>query len=446
MKKITNSIAFSKVKDFNSNTINSHNWRKNKTHSDNIDIGRIKYNYYSNQQKYSSIKAIMDEKYKEELKKRNSIQTRKDRVLNSFYKEENKKCTAGEFIFQLGNIDLWDGIDFTNQETRNEIIKQYLNYIEKYQEIDNYNSSKPMKILDISIHFDEASPHAHIVYTRETIKEKKGIVWTEPVGTTIPKNEYEEINNKFQDYLAKTPFILNDIEYNIQKRNEDNSLNHLTVQEYKRYIHSYKKLEEELKIENKEKLNELKKEIMQMVGEYNSSNYYNFDTFLESNSEKIINKLGLEKKKEIQKTLLTNLIELENEIDQNKKKLFKIKKELQDDKIVKKIVEEKTNELNEKNQQLKIQISELNEKNNELKQGKEIYKSKCGELIKQNDKLEKNNEFLKTSVVKLYNKVYQFLQKRINLDEKFKAITNDSVDSLCNLFEKTINRKKDKER
>ncbi len=90
--------------------------------------------------------------------KYNEKQIRNDRKIENYFNHisnDNKRDLACEIIIELGDMDFWVDKDDKFKKKMSEVFKEQINDLEEV--VPNF------KISNATIHFDESSPHLHIV-------------------------------------------------------------------------------------------------------------------------------------------------------------------------------------------------------------------------------------------------------------------------------------------
>ena len=141
---IQNSTALSKV--------NKHNLR------DYNDNKELIYVIYGTDNLYKDVQNLYLQEFEEAKIEYNTRQTREDRKINNYFKHISDSKLwdlACEFIIELGDMDFW----------QNKSIDYRMRMIEVYKEqIEDLTKIVPtFKIANATIHFDETSPHMHVV-------------------------------------------------------------------------------------------------------------------------------------------------------------------------------------------------------------------------------------------------------------------------------------------
>ena len=96
--------------------------------------------------------------FEESRIKYNEKQTRNDRKIDNYFNHisnDNKRDLACEIIIELGDMDFWSDKDDKFKHKMIDVFK------EQTQDLENVVPN--FKIANATIHFDESSPHLHIV-------------------------------------------------------------------------------------------------------------------------------------------------------------------------------------------------------------------------------------------------------------------------------------------
>ncbi len=177
------------------------------------------------------VKKVYKDKFTEALQQYNQKQTRADRRIDDYFEHvsEKNQDMAVEIIFQCGDKDFWEYI-FSDtdkkKENKENICKVYNALLEQLQE-----KMPDFKVANAVVHFDEASPHMHIVGVPIGRGFKRGL------ETKVSKRSVftpKILENVLQDSLRETANIQMLIYYNVFVKGKQKGKNHdLTVAEYK---------------------------------------------------------------------------------------------------------------------------------------------------------------------------------------------------------------------
>ena len=109
------------------------------------------------------VKKVYQDTFSEALEQYNQKQTRADRRIDDYFEHLSGKNQdmAVEIIFQCGDKDFWEDVFMeTDKEKQNKenICKVYDTLLEQLQK-----EMPDFKVANAVVHFDEASPHMHVV-------------------------------------------------------------------------------------------------------------------------------------------------------------------------------------------------------------------------------------------------------------------------------------------
>lgn len=353
--------------------VDKHNYRKyDDSHEDIVII-----------KGGSSIVNDVKELYKKEFEKSrieyNEKQTREDRKINDYFTHianNAKNDLACEIIIELGDKKYWD--------TKNNDYKRKMTNVYQKQVEDLENFVPSFKVASAIIHYDETSPHLHIVGV--PIKEGNKNGMSKQVGKTaiFTKDSLKLIQDKMRTLCIES---FNN-EYNLDSvvkkklkgRNQD-----INVKD----MDNYQKMKEQLdknkvkleQADNKSKeLDTSSSEINDMVSKLKQSKL-NKNNYLLNDEEKIklekyINEVKITNKEFQEMNLLS--VNIDN-----------VKKQLDKDKETIKIYQENTTALSIRDKTLskKVEeqsnrIEELEEENFNLRQTIKYFKDKFKKLKK----------------------------------------------------------------
>ena len=158
-KTIKNGVVVDKV--FNNNAIqnsqqlskvNKHNLRK---YDDKIELIEI---ICGTNNLYEDVKKLYVQEFDEARKEYNEKQTRNDRKIEDYFSHISsnaKNDLACEIIIELGNMEFWKDKEDSYKRKMTEVFKEQIQDLEKMV--------PSFKVANAVVHYDEASPHLHIV-------------------------------------------------------------------------------------------------------------------------------------------------------------------------------------------------------------------------------------------------------------------------------------------
>ena len=375
--------------------VDKHNYRKYDNEQDLIEIVR------GTSSPFEDVKNLYLKEFEEARLEYNSKQSRPSRMINDYFENvsnNEKKDLACEIIIELGDKEYWDTKDETFKKKMSEVYKKQAHDLELL--VPNF------KVANAIIHYDETSPHMHIVGV--PIKEKNKNSMAKQVGKSDVFTKESLI--KLQDNMRTLCIEEFNEEYNLNtslKKNQKGRNRDIHVSDMDNYIEIKKQLEKNnksLESANKKSL-ELKqnsKDIKDKIDKLKVSKL-NKDNYILSKEDKesfidFINNVDITNKEydKIQ-TLSTTLTNIDVQI---KDKNNKIKN------------------LIENNEALSLRVKIL-EKNN---------KEKDNEIISLKNKifdLSKTINFWKNKFEKLIDFLHSKLHNWIDKDDKYIDVVND---------------------
>ena len=144
------------------------------------------------------VKQVYIDEFEESRIKFNNKQTRNDRKINNYFE---KACTlqndiACEIIIELGDMDFWQDKD---DEYRFKMIDVY------NEQIQDLNKIVPnFKVANATIHFDETSPHMHVVGIPVIDNCKKGMKKQVGKSKVFTKESLTVIQDKMRNACIKS--------------------------------------------------------------------------------------------------------------------------------------------------------------------------------------------------------------------------------------------------
>lgn len=256
------------------------------------------------------VKRVYREEFDEALKEYNAKQTREDRKIEDYFSHvaEKQQDMAVEIIFQVGDKEFWEKQKIPRKNVE-YVYEDILDYLQQY--LPNF------VVANAVVHYDEASPHMHVVgvpvgrgFKRGlTTKVSKRSVFTQETLSKILQGELREIAE-----ICVMKYLNMEFKEKQKGRNHD-----LSVMEYKvkKETEKVEEMDEVLKVQCKqnEELCEKQIEIEQQ----------NEDLYREQERLK-------EKKADLETDIFRNRLEqkyLEGKCEKSKKKLGKLDKVLE---------------------------------------------------------------------------------------------------------------------
>ena len=375
--------------------VDKHNYRKYDNEQELIEIVR------GTSSPFEDVRNLYLKEFEEARLEYNKLQTRPSRMINNYFENvsnNEKKDLACEIIIELGDKEYWDTKDETFKKKMSEVYKKQVDDLELL--VPNF------KVASAIIHYDETSPHMHIVGV--PIKEKNKNGMTKQVGKSDVFTKESLI--KLQDNMRTLCIEEFNEEYNLNtslKKKQKGRNRDIHVSDMDNYIEMKKQLEknnESLERANKKSLElkqnskDIKNKIESLkVSKLNKDNYILSKEDKESFIDFINNVDSTNKEYDKIQTLSNTLV---NAHEQLKDKNNKIKT------------------LTENNEALNLRVKTLNdtikEKDNEIS----FLKSKINDL--------KNTlDYWKDKFSKLISFLHDKLHSWCDKDDKYIDVVND---------------------
>ncbi len=167
--------------------VDKHNYRKYDDNKNLIEIIR------GTTSLYDDVKNLYKEEFEEARLEYNSKQTRDDRKIDDYFKkisDNSKNDLACEIIIELGDKKYWD--------TKDDKFKHKMSNVYKEQVKDLEILIPNFKVASAIIHYDETSPHMHIVGVPIKYKSKNGMSKQVGKSDVFTKTKLIELQDKMR--------------------------------------------------------------------------------------------------------------------------------------------------------------------------------------------------------------------------------------------------------
>ena len=373
------------------------------------DVNKHNLRDYDNQRElirtiYGSNDIVNDVKelYLEEFEKArieyNNKQTREGRKIKDYFKKvcELQNDIACEIIIELGDMDFW------NDKTEEYRLKMIDVYNEQVKDLIKIVPT--FKIANATIHFDEVSPHMHIVGVPVSYDCKRGMKKQVVKSKLFTKTTLTQIQDKMRNACIKSFNKFYDMDFKLKEkqkgRNQDINVNDMG---------NYREIKKQLK-QKEQKLSKANNQTKQL-----------------DNTSKDIN------------TILNNLkptLMNKNNMVISSEDVQKIKNYTEDVKDITKTVRS-VNDLNIAIKDFEHFAFEIEKENRSLKYEIELKDNEIGSLKKELstkdkiiDKLQTEKEKLKQELQKFkgfWHSIMSHFHKRIcfDKDNNYKIVSDD---------------------
>ena len=378
--------------------VDKHNYRKYDNNQKLIEIVK------GTSSPLKDVKELYLNEFEDARLEYNSKQSRPSRMINNYFENvsnNEKKDLACEIIIELGDKEYWDTKDEEFKKKMSKVYKKQVNDLELL--VPNF------KVASAIIHFDETSPHLHIVGVPIKYKNKNGMEKQVGKSDVFTKESLIRLQDKMRTLCIEEFNQVYSLDSTLKQKQKGRNKD-IHVSDMNNYIDIKKQIEknnEKLKQVNK-KSNELKnnsKDIKDKINKLKVSKL-NKDNYILSKEDKdsIISFIkqvdNTNKEYDKIQTLSNTLV---NAHDQLKDKNNKIKT------------------LTENNEAFNLRVKTLNdtikEKDNEISFLKSKIKNIQNTLEYWKDKFEKLISFLHSKLHSWYDK-----------DDKYIDVVNDMYD------------------
>ena len=177
----------------NLSRVNNHNLRK---YDDNQELIEI---IYGTNNLYDDVKNLYIKEFDEARIKYNEKQTRNDRKINDYFEHisnNDKNDLACEIIIELGDMEFWGDKDDKFKRKMTDVFNQQIKDLEKVV--------PSFKIANATIHYDESSPHLHIVGVPIKNGNKNGMPKQVGKSTIFTKDSLRVIQDTMRIYCINS--------------------------------------------------------------------------------------------------------------------------------------------------------------------------------------------------------------------------------------------------
>ena len=193
--------------------VNKHNLRDYDNHKELIRT------IYGTDDIVNDVKQMYIDEFEESRLEYNQKQTREDRKIEDYFKKvcESQNDIACEIIIELGDMDFWNNKDaryrFKMVDVYNEQVKDLIKIVPDF------------KIANATIHFDEVSPHMHIVGIPISYDCKRGMKRQVVKSNLFTKTTLTQIQDKMRNACIKSFNKFYDMDFKLKEkqkgRNQD---------------------------------------------------------------------------------------------------------------------------------------------------------------------------------------------------------------------------------
>ena len=352
--------------------VDKHNYRKYDNDQDNIEI--IK----GTSSLYDDVRNLYKEEFEEARLEYNAKQTRENRKINDYFtniSNNEKNDLACEIIIELGDKKYWDTKDLDFKKRMTSVYKD---------QVDDLETMLPnFKIASAIIHYDETSPHLHIVGVPIKYKNKNGMSKQVGKSDVFTKESLTKLQDKMRilciESFNKEYNLNNSLKKKLKGRNRDIHVSDMT--NYQIMKQELSKNQTKLEIVNKKslELDNNSKEVKNIVDNLKTT-IINKDKYVlkQEDKDKLITFIDkVDKTNNEYKNIQTLSVTLNNVHEELKENREKIKVLTENNNALSLRVETLTKNLKSKTKEIK----ELEEENYSLREKLEFLKDKFLSVI-----------------------------------------------------------------
>ena len=196
----------------------------------------------------NDVKQLYLNEFEEARIEYNNKQTREDRKIEDYFKKvcESQNDIACEIIIELGDMDFWND---KNERYRFKMVDVYNEQIK-----DLIKIVPDFKIANATIHFDEISPHMHIVGVPVSYDCKRGMKKQVVKSKLFTKTTLTQIQDKMRNACIKSFNKFYDMDFKLKEkqkgRNQD--INVKDMGDYRAIKKQFEEKEKKLAEANKQ--------------------------------------------------------------------------------------------------------------------------------------------------------------------------------------------------
>ena len=173
--------------------VNKHNLRDYDNNKEMIEV------IYGSNNLYKDVQKLYIQEFEQSRIEYNEKQTREDRKIENYFKHISDSKLwdlACEFVIELGDMDFWEN---KTQNFRYKMVQVY-----KEQVRDLMKIVPQFKVANAVIHFDEVSPHLHLVGLPISDNNKRGMRKQVAKSKIFTKESLSKIQDEMRSCCIKS--------------------------------------------------------------------------------------------------------------------------------------------------------------------------------------------------------------------------------------------------
>ena len=346
----------------------------------------------------NDVKQVYLDEFEQSRIEYNNKQTRNDRKIKNYYTKvcNSQNDVACEIIIEFGDMDFWNDKD---KEYKLKMVDVYREQIEELTKI-----VPTFKLANATIHFDETSPHMHVVGVPVIDNCKKGMEKQVGKSHVFTKTSLSQIQDKMRNACIKSYNKFYEVDTRLKEKQKGRNQD-INVKD----MGNYRKFKKQLKIKE-QKLENANSQTKQLD---NSSN--EVLTILDSLKPNLMNKNNM--------SISSENVQIFKNYINDVRDVTKTIRTVNDLNVEMKELQHKAFETEQENNSLKY---ELELKDEEIK----ILKNELSAKDKVITKLKEEKEIIKNQLHKFkgfWHNLMSHFQKKITYykDENYKIVSDD---------------------
>jgi len=237
--------------------VNKHNLR------DYDNCRELIITIYGTNDIVEDVKQVYLDEFEEARMEYNNKQTKKDRIINNYFQKVSgsQNDIACEIIIELGDMDFWQDKD---NEYRYKMTDVYNEQIQDLAKI-----LPTFKVANATIHYDETSPHMHVIGVPVIENCKRGMKKQVGKSQLFTKTLLSEIQDKMRNacIMSYNKFYDVDSKLKTKQKGRNRDINVKEMDNYRKMKKTLEKQKQKIDNANKQtkKLDNKSKDIYQIL-------------------------------------------------------------------------------------------------------------------------------------------------------------------------------------
>ena len=277
----TTSLSNNAIQNANDlSKVNKHNLRDYDNHKELINT------IYGTENIVNDVKQVYLDEFEEARIEYNNKQTKKDRKIDNYINKvsASQNDIACEIIIELGDMDFWQDKD---DEYKFKMVDVYREQIEDLSKI-----VPAFKVANATIHFDETSPHMHVVGVPIVENCKRGMKKQVGKSQVFTKTSLTQIQDKMRNACIKSynKFYGVDIRLKEKQKGRNQDINVKDMGDYRKIKKQMQEKEQKLVKANNQtiKLDTTSNEINEILDNLKPTKLNKNNMLISSENVKII--------------------------------------------------------------------------------------------------------------------------------------------------------------